>query len=487
MQIETSQAVTLDRFYALIAVSFLYLAFIAIPIKNRLVTGLKGTFWILAFLFGFLHAYFAFFGELGGFEGLGFLDNKYLLAISLSATALVILFLVAAGSISFLTSRIHFPKSAILQGLAYLAGLLIVIHGLILGSDFSEFSGLIPQIFIAALIILLSRESYRLDQLLRSKYVFWPNFGLVFGIFLSVAAGVLVLLYLPGGNATVSSLNVHALHIQIAKQAQQGNLNSNLPANLANIPSLQGDRTRRFSVSFIPPESIQPNQDTTLTFQVYDASSGNQVQLFQRVYEKLVHMIVVDSQLQYFAHIHPDQSDKNFTITTHFPHAGQYHVYVDFQPLGAIEQQFAFTVNVGTYSKTEASTTQPDTNLTKDFGDYEVTLAHPDPLKATDMSIGGQTFTFTLKDVKSKQPITTLKPYLAAFGHLVMINETTYDYLHVHPTNIVAPAPNANGGPTVEFLPLGLYGPIKPGIYRVFAQFNPNGNLMVSDFTVEVK
>ena len=39
----------------------------------------------------------------------------------------------------------------------------------------------------------------------------------------------------------------------------------------------------------------------------------------------------------------------------------------------------------------------------------------------------------------------------------------------------------------VIFLPLGLYGPIKPGVYRVFAQFNPNNNLFTSNFTVTVE
>jgi hypothetical protein len=68
-----------------------------------------------------------------------------------------------------------------------------------------------------------------------------------------------------------------------------------------------------------------------------------------------------------------------------------------------------------------------------------------------------------------------------------MINAKTYDYLHVHPINLTVPKPNENGGPTVTFLPLGLYGPIKPGIYRVFAQFNPDNKLFTANFTVKVE
>ena len=68
-----------------------------------------------------------------------------------------------------------------------------------------------------------------------------------------------------------------------------------------------------------------------------------------------------------------------------------------------------------------------------------------------------------------------------------MIEQTNYTYLHVHPTVILAEKTTKTGGPRVEFLPLGLYGPIRPGIYRVFAQFNPDGNLMVADYTIEIE
>jgi hypothetical protein len=108
-------------------------------------------------------------------------------------------------------------------------------------------------------------------------------------------------------------------------------------------------------------------------------------------------------------------------------------------------------------------------------------------LISQEISIGQQLLGFTFKNAKTKQPITTLKPYLDAFGHLVMINEKTFDYIHVHPNILAVPSPDQNAGPTIEFLPLGIYGPIKPGIYRVFAQFNPNGQLMVADYTIEIK
>jgi hypothetical protein len=268
---------------------------------------------------------------------------------------------------------------------------------------------------------------------------------------------------------------IHAEHLKLAQQAQN---NSNA--------SLQGDTTKRFSLDANYPDVISPGQNVTLSFKIFDAASGNQVILFNNVYSKLMHLVVVDSTLTYFNHIHPDYKNGVFTITTQFPKAGVYHLYTDFQPIGAIEQQIGFTIQVGDIPTHIHSTSKPDANTTKTFGEYDVTFNAPQ-LVSSDLSVGKQLLSFTIADSKTKQPVTTLKPYLEAFGHLVMINQNTYEYIHVHPNAQTTPNPDDNGGPTVTFMPLGLNGPIKPGIYRVFAQFNPNDELMTADFTVEVK
>lgn len=249
---------------------------------------------------------------------------------------------------------------------------------------------------------------------------------------------------------------------------------------------MTGDRTKRFTVSYNHPENIAPNTSVKLDFRVNDAASGNKVVLFNTIYEKKIHLIIVDSSLDFFAHVHPDPTPDGFSIDYAFPKAGEYHLYIDFQPVGAIEQQFAFVQSVGDVKTVSVSNDQPS-ELTKDFGQYNVSLNFPTPLQSNKISIGGQKFAFTFKDTASGQPVTNLKPYLASFGHLVMINTKTYDYIHVHPTNLVAPKPTDTSGPTVEFLPLGLYGPIKPGIYKVFGQFNPDGKLLVTNFVVEIK
>jgi hypothetical protein len=330
-------------------------------------------------------------------------------------------------------------------------------------------------IFGALLFILLAK---RIDAYVKTKIAMYPQFGLA--MFLT-GSFLLLFLFISFFLTTTPGqpFNIHSQHIQLAKDAQIAN-------NLPQAPGMRGDSTKRFSVNFDHADTIQPNQDTQLTFKITDASNGNPIQFFDEVYEKPMHLIIVDSSLSYFSHIHPTQTLDGFTITTQFPKEGVYHLYIDFQPFGAIEQQFAFILTVGTQTNNVASNHPVDTNMKKIIDGYEITMEKPHPLRAEQVSIGEQKINFTIVDAKTKKPVTTLKPYLAAYGHLVMINEKTYDYIHVHPTNLIAPAPNANGGPTISFLPLGLYGPIKAGTYRVFVQLNPNNHLLTADYTITI-
>src|SRR5437762_2558846 len=84
-QIQTGQAIKLDRFYALIAVAFLYISLLQTPLTNLFpelpfkdtYAHAKRGLGVAAFFFALLHSCFSFFGELGGFAGLGYLNNKY--------------------------------------------------------------------------------------------------------------------------------------------------------------------------------------------------------------------------------------------------------------------------------------------------------------------------------------------------------------------------------------------------------------------------
>lgn len=171
------QIIKITQTYALTAISYLYLTLLATPL-TRLFTFLpfrgqyikaRRALGVSAFYFGLLHGCFAFFGELGGFANLLNLSSKYLLAISLSFTALIILTLMAGTAFDFMIDKLGFARWKMLHRLVYLAAIFIIIHALLIGSAFQDLSGLIPKIFFIALAILLILEGIRIIKYLRAR------------------------------------------------------------------------------------------------------------------------------------------------------------------------------------------------------------------------------------------------------------------------------------------------------------------------------
>jgi DMSO/TMAO reductase YedYZ heme-binding membrane subunit len=460
--------------YALIAFSLIYLSLLIGPFYDAfrnapgraILTRSRRAIGVSAFLFAMLHANFAFFGQLGGIKGLGYLPEGYVTPLLLGFIALCILTLMALTSFDFWVKRLGKGWKYI-HRFIYLAGWLILYHAFTLGSDFAAPDGVVARLAILAVSFLLVLHALRLDTYLIRRKTASAQYG---SLFVILTATIIAVAYsylsVVGGPDGVS---IHSQHTQLAKENQSA----------AALPGTTGDKTKRYNV--------QLNQrGNDIAFQVTDAANGNPVTLFSTIFGKPVHLIVVSADLAYFEHLHPDVKGNTFTATIPFPATGAYRLYLDFQPIGAIEQQFAFLV-----SSTGSGNLPPlkpvSYETTKVFGDYEVVLEKPAILSAKQLSVGGQQLTFTVRDAANKQPVTTLQPYLASFGHLVMIRQGGYEYIHVHPADPTTPAVGSTGGPSVSFLPLGIYGQIKPGVYRVFAQFNPDGQLFTADFWVEVK
>ncbi|HEY0907987.1 MAG TPA: hypothetical protein VGE35_01420 [Candidatus Paceibacterota bacterium] len=242
----------------------------------------------------------------------------------------------------------------------------------------------------------------------------------------------------------------------------------------------------KFNVSLGKPDMITPGASTTIDFTVYDAKTGDQVTKFDIISDKLMHLIVVNDALTYFDHIHPVFDGKKFSVTHKFPKADSYRLYTDFQPRGAEETQVGFKVIAGapTASAKPFDRSPFDSSLSRKFGAYNVALSGS--FKATDIVSGASPFVFTITDAKTGKPVTDLRTYLGAFGHMVMINTDTLSYIHVHP--MTTDLSTGMAGPEVRFQPMGLGGTtVYPGTYRVFAQFQPTSGLFTSDFIIDIK
>lgn len=175
----TVAIIRLAQSYALLAFTTLYFTLLPSPLYSAfpslpfrtLYTKARRALGVSTFIFGGLHGSLAFFGLLGGVNGLAFLSFRYISAILLGTLALTILTLMAATSFDYMVKKMG-PRWKQLHRLVYLASWAILVHAVMLGSHFAPLSNPVAQIFFVALIFLFIIESIRIDKSVAQR---WPN------------------------------------------------------------------------------------------------------------------------------------------------------------------------------------------------------------------------------------------------------------------------------------------------------------------------
>jgi hypothetical protein len=208
----------------------------------------------------------------------------------------------------------------------------------------------------------------------------------------------------------------------------------------------------------------------TLGFQIAGAD-GKPLTEYTESHEKDLHLIVVRSDGTHFRHVHPELgADGTWTLPWTWDAAGTYRVYADFVPGDTeLDVTLTRTVEVAGDSTPE---TPAGTVLTAEVDGYTVTLEGD--LQA------GSTADLTASVAREGEPVTTIEPYLGAFGHLVALREGDLAYLHVHPEGD-EPAPADRSGPEVTFatdVPTA-------GRYFLYFDFQVDGQVHSAAFVVE--
>ncbi len=223
-------------------------------------------------------------------------------------------------------------------------------------------------------------------------------------------------------------------------------------------------------------------------FTIFDTKEKRNISLFEVQYEKIMHAIITDSSLTYYDHVHPEQEGSVFHLRTSLPTNGKYFVFLNYTPLGSTEQIGMFNLLTAESPPAPLSSQKPDIHFSKIIGEYEVTLNTGGQLMSEALTHGMQQVSFTIKNSRTKQNISDLEPYLGAYGHLVMIHQQKYEYIHVHPTNTAVLQSGDRGGPLIEFTPMSMTEKVfSKGVYRMFLQFKHQGEVQLASFTVEVK
>jgi hypothetical protein len=212
------------------------------------------------------------------------------------------------------------------------------------------------------------------------------------------------------------------------------------------------------------PELARPQQPLELTFRVLDPDTGKTVEKFEVVHEKLMHLFVVSENLEYFAHVHPVlQADGTFRLPLTLPYGGMYRLLADFYPADAVPQLALTTLFVAGH----APAVKLAASLTPCKAANLAATLYTEP---EDLLAGLESrLTFSLN------PFEDLQPYLGAWGHMLAASNDLIDLLHVHPFLV-------KGG-DIQF---NLIFP-RPGLYRIWTQFQRAGVVNTTVFTVSVR
>src|SRR5699024_4561149 len=202
---------------------------------------------------------------------------------------------------------------------------------------------------------------------------------------------------------------------------------------------------------------------------------GSPVTEYQEAHEKQMHLIVVRTDGTQYRHVHPelDPSTGSWSLPWQWEEAGTYKIYADFAPTGDGEDTLTLSRTVDVAGELTPVTDRP-LSAKDEVDGFEVTLDG-------DLTAGTSS-DLTLSVTQDGVPVTTLEPYLGAFGHLVALRAGDTEYLHGHAEG-EAPAAGETSGPEASFM---AEAPTA-GRYYLYLDFQIDGEVHTARFVVEAE
>jgi hypothetical protein len=231
--------------------------------------------------------------------------------------------------------------------------------------------------------------------------------------------------------------------------------------------------SQSYDFKISPQSPIQAGKAAKLTLLITEKPNNAPVGDLIESHERLMHVIVISSDMTYFQHVHPTViGPGKLEVTADFPKPGRYIVFAQFSRRSGDEATVRQILNVGSAAESKPAL-QVDADKTKTMDGYTFKLLNY-PKRTNQMEM------LSVSVEKNGKPVERIETYLGAGGHAVVIGESTESFLHVHP------ATEAKGGvyqPPIEFhttIP-------KAGLYKMWAQFKIDGKVRTADFTFEAK
>lgn len=207
----------------------------------------------------------------------------------------------------------------------------------------------------------------------------------------------------------------------------------------------------------------------TLSFAIA-GPEGEPVTEFTEEHEKKLHLIIARSDGAHFRHVHPTlDSSGTWSLPWQWDAPGSYRVFADFIPSATgAGLTLSNTIEVTGEATPEPAAPHASTRT----GSFDVAVSG-------SLAPGrGEQLRFTVS--RDGEPVTSLEPYLGAFGHLVALRDGDLAYLHAHPHGD-APKPGETSGPDITF---EVNAPT-PGRYLLFLDFQVAGEVFTAPLVLD--
>lgn len=213
------------------------------------------------------------------------------------------------------------------------------------------------------------------------------------------------------------------------------------------------------SITFQQPEA-RVGEESILTFVL--ERNGQAVTELPIMHDKPMHLILVRRDLRYFDHLHPEQREPGVYSVSHtFLAAGEYRLWIDFMD-NDMQHLIDFDFKV--------------TGSGKQMSEQDMLAGLKVDFKSPERIVQGQpaTFSFTMTDEQGPPAVIT-EQFLAAAGHLVVIDATQQEFVHAHDETM-----DQNNVLTFKYTPKTV------GKHRAWVQFNYNSKARTAVFEFNV-
>lgn len=215
-----------------------------------------------------------------------------------------------------------------------------------------------------------------------------------------------------------------------------------------------------------------PRQGTSSEFTLTLLTPGNKQLLphqIAKTHTKKVHLLLIDTSLEDYHHIHPEPVGASGQWTFHFTpkKTGTYYAFAQLVP--ARTKKHIVASNTIEVPGTSAQPT-PQTVQTTHVAGYTFHL-ELSPKRPTTRQMHDVHLTIT----GDKGEPVHLEPLMGAYAHMIAFDESLSGIAHLHP---IPNGRETEDTPQVDF----VLNTAKPGYYRVWAQVKIQGTELFAPF-----